>query len=331
MPERRIATVLMLDVVGSTHIAAQLGDARYRELSSRFNRLVRAALKRFGGKEEDHAGDGFFATFSQPDRAIRCAAALAEEVRTLGIEIRSGIHTGQTEDQAGKTHGIAVVIGARVMSLADAGDILVTSTTKELVTGSGFGFEDFSAHELKGVPGTWQVFAVTAVNGEQRARPLPAAEAAERRAAIASVGPSGAAAPVGADRRGLGTLAADRGRRFRGHTRRPETVPPAARDPVTPPEAVVQVDPEAEPPIVRSIPVPVPSIHEPGVTLPHVDALDGGRARRVSGPSGSAPSTTSIPPARRCETRITLETRRSRSRSTSPKARTRSGSRTMEA
>jgi class 3 adenylate cyclase len=184
MPGRRIATVLMLDVVGSTHIAAQLGDARYRELSSRFNRLVRAALKRFGGKEEDHAGDGFFATFPQPDRAIRCAAALSEEVRNLGIEIRSGIHTGQTEDQAGKAHGIAVVIGARVMSLAGAGEILVTSTTKELVTGSGFGFEDFSAHELKGVPGTWQVFAVTGVNDEPRTRPLPAAEAAERRAAI---------------------------------------------------------------------------------------------------------------------------------------------------
>jgi class 3 adenylate cyclase len=101
VPERRIATVLMLDVVGSTHIAAELGDARYRELSSRFNRFVRASLKRFGGKEEDHAGDGFFATFPQPDRAIRCAA-LAEEVRSLGIEIRSGIHTGQTVDQAGR-------------------------------------------------------------------------------------------------------------------------------------------------------------------------------------------------------------------------------------
>jgi class 3 adenylate cyclase len=123
MPERRIATVLMLDVVGSTDVAAQLGDARYRELSSRFNRIVRAALKRFDGREEDHAGDGFFATFTQPDRAIRCAAALADDVRTLGVEIRSGIHTGQTESQEGKTHGIAVVIGVRVMSLADAGEI----------------------------------------------------------------------------------------------------------------------------------------------------------------------------------------------------------------
>jgi len=184
MPQRRIATVLMLDVVDSTHVAAQLGDARYRELSSRFNRIVRAELKRFGGKEEDNAGDGFFATFSQPDRAIGCASAIAEEVRTLGIEIRSGIHTGQTEDQAGKTHGIAVVIGARVMSLAGAGEILVTSTTKELVTGSGFDFEDFSAHELKGVPGTWQVFAVTTVDDRDRARPLSATEAAERREAI---------------------------------------------------------------------------------------------------------------------------------------------------
>src|SRR4026208_2553402 len=136
MPERRIATVLMLDVVGSTHIAAQLGDARYRELSSRFNRIVRAALKRFGGREEDHAGDGFFATFTQPDRAIHCAAALAADVRSLGIEIRSGVRPGQTEAQHGKPQGIAGVIGARVMSLAGAGDILVTSTTKELVIGS---------------------------------------------------------------------------------------------------------------------------------------------------------------------------------------------------
>jgi class 3 adenylate cyclase/streptogramin lyase len=269
MPERRIATVLMLDVVGSTHIAAQLGDVRYRELSSRFNRLVRAALKRFGGKEEDHAGDGFFATFSQPDRAIRCAAALAEEVRSLGIEIRSGIHTGQTEDQAGKTHGIAVVIGARVMSLADAGDILVTSTTKELVTGSGFGFEDFSAHELKGVPGTWQVFAVTGVNDEQRARPLPAAEAAERRAAIE---PSArrvrprrpALIAVGS---GLLLLiisavvfAATRGQQPEEPDRTESTGPPSG--------AVVQVDPERVPPILKSIPVPVPRVRVPGVTLP---------------------------------------------------------------
>jgi class 3 adenylate cyclase/streptogramin lyase len=268
MPQRRIATVLMLDVVGSTHVAAQLGDARYRELSSRFNRIVRDALKRFGGKEEDNAGDGFFATFPQPDQAIRCAVTIAEEVRTLGVEVRSGIHTGQSEDQAGKTHGIAVVIGARVMSLADAGEILVTSTTKELVTGSGFGFEDFSAHELKGVPGTWQVFAVTAVNDEERARPLPAAEAAERLSTIQP--PTGRSRPrrptlvVGAlaclVTIGAVAFAATRGQQPKEPARAASTGPHSG--------AVVQVDPEREPPIVKSIPVPVPRVSVPGVTLP---------------------------------------------------------------
>ena len=180
MSERRIATVVMLDVVGSTGIAAQLGDARYRELSSRFGRSVRAGIKRFGGREEDNAGDGFFATFQEPDRAIRFATMVADEVHAFGIEIRSGIHTGQTETQDGKAQGIAVVIGARVMSLAGPGEVLVTNTTKELVTGSGFGFEDFSAHELKGVPGTWRVFAVTSVDDRERPPPLPAEEAARR-------------------------------------------------------------------------------------------------------------------------------------------------------
>jgi class 3 adenylate cyclase/streptogramin lyase len=184
MSERRISTVLMLDIVGSTYVASELGDVRYRELSRRFDQLVRSALRRHGGREEDHAGDGFFATFAQPDHAIRCATGIAEQVRELGIEIRAGIHTGQTESQAGKAHGIAVVIGARVMSLGSAGEILVTSTTKDLVMGSGFGFEDLSAHELKGVPGTWQVFAVTAVDGGELARPLAADVAAERLAAI---------------------------------------------------------------------------------------------------------------------------------------------------
>ena len=269
MPGRRIATVLMLDVVGSTHVAAQMGDARYRELSSRFNRLVRAQLKRFGGKEEDHAGDGFFATFPQPDQAIRCAAALAEEVRSLGIEIRSGIHSGQTEDQAGKTHGIAVVIGARVMSLADAGDILVTSTTKELVTGSGFGFEDFSAHELKGVPGTWQVYAVTAVDGVERSRPLPASEAAERRATIEP-------GPVRAHRRPalwaaavIAALAIATVVAF-ALADRPDSVTPPLADgrSTVPSSAVVEVDPEGDPAIVTSIPIRVERHGTGAIPLP---------------------------------------------------------------
>jgi YVTN family beta-propeller protein len=266
MPERRIATVLMLDVVGSTHIAAELGDARYRELSSRFNRLVRGTLKRTGGREEDHAGDGFFATFPQPDRAIRCAAILADEVRGLGLEIRAGIHTGQTESQDGKTQGIAVVIGARVMSLADAGEILVTSTTKELVTGSGFGFEDFSAHELKGVPGTWQVFAVTAVDGSERGLPLGAAEAAERRATIEQGAGRERSSLIAMIAAGLALLVVA-GVAFAVTRGRPGS-PPRTRSTDVPSEAVVQLDPEREPSVVKSIPVPVPTVPVPGVTLP---------------------------------------------------------------
>ena len=267
MPGRRIATVLMLDVVGSTHIAAELGDARYRALSTRFDRIVRAALRRFGGREEDHAGDGFFATFPQPDRAIRCAVAIADEVRDLGIEIRAGIHTGQTEDQGGKAQGIAVVIGARVMSLAEEGELLVTSTTKELVTGSGFGFEDLSAHELKGVPGSWQVFAVTSVDEEPRARALPAAEAAERRATIEPGAGRERPSLKALIAAGLALLVAVAGVAFavtRGHPGSPSPTPST----VALSEVVVQVDPEREPPILKSIPVPVPRVSVPGVTLP---------------------------------------------------------------
>ena len=163
MPGRRIATVLMLDVVGSTHIAAAAGR---RSVPRALLPLQPARPGRrssaSGGRRKTTPATA--SSPPSPSRTGRSDARPRSPRRSgaSGIEIRSGIHTGQTEDQAGKTHGIAVVIGARVMSLADAGDILVTSTTKELVTGSGFGFEDFSAHELKGVPGTWQVFAVTA-------------------------------------------------------------------------------------------------------------------------------------------------------------------------
>lgn len=261
--------MLMLDVVGSTHIAAELGDARYRVLSTRFDRIVRASLRRFGGKEEDHAGDGFFATFPQPDRAVRCAAEIANGVRELGIEIRAGIHTGQTEDQGGKAQGLAVVIGARVMSLADEGVILVTSTTKELVTGSGFGFEDLSAHELKGVPGTWQVFAMTTLDDEPVAGPLPAAEAAERRRSIL---------PLAERRRPrravltavvIGALTIASVVAFALSAGPDERVPRSANGGSTPlHSAVVEVDPEREPAIVRSIPIRVERHRLVGPTLP---------------------------------------------------------------
>ena len=278
MSERRIATVLMLDVVGSTHIASELGDARYRALSTRFDRIVRAALRRFGGREEDHAGDGFFATFSQPDRTIRCAATIADEVRELGIEIRAGIHTGQTEDQGGKAQGIAVVIGARVMSLAGESELLVTSTTKELVTGSGFGFEDLSAHELKGVPGTWQVFAVTSVDEEPRPGPLPPADAAERRAAIGPLAPGRkprrlpAVAALGAVTAVVIAVVALTARED-GPTR---SVPRGDAAPAQ--ESVVELDPETGE-ILVEIPAPVDQRGRPGFqrgTPDHAMALGQG-------------------------------------------------------
>jgi class 3 adenylate cyclase/streptogramin lyase len=278
MPGRRIATVLMLDVVGSTHIAAELGDARYRALSTGFNRIVRESLRRFGGKEEDHAGDGFFATFPQPDRAIRSAVAISDAVRELGIEIRAGIHTGQTEDQGGKAQGIAVVIGARVMSLAGEGELLVTSTTKELVTGSGFGFEDLSAHELKGVPGTWQVFAVTSLDDQPRARALPAAEAAERRGAIVPITdrkrPPRALAWAAVGAALLAAIVVVALIAMDDDPTRP--VPPGDAAPAQ--ESVVELDPETGE-ILVEIPAPVDQRGRPGFqrgTPDHVMALGQG-------------------------------------------------------
>jgi len=179
-PGRRVETVLFLDMVGSTSVAAQLGDARWREVLTRFNRIVRGELKRFGGHEEDTAGDGYFVTFPQPGQAVRCACSIADRVRGLGLEVRSGLHTGETESIDSKRGGLGVVIGARVMSLGGPGEVLVTSTTKQLVTGSGLEFEDLSAHELKGVPGAWQIFAVSRIDGRELGSPLSADEAVKR-------------------------------------------------------------------------------------------------------------------------------------------------------
>jgi class 3 adenylate cyclase len=186
MPQvgRQLATILFLDIVGSTTVAAQIGDARFRELTSRFYRIVRRSVKEHGGREEDTAGDGFFGTFPNPTQAVRCACAIAEAVRDLGVETRAGLHTGEIEKGAGKSAGIAVVIASRVMSLAGPGEVLVTSTTRDLAAGSGLEFEDVSAHELRGVPGTWQVVAVRSVDGRAVGTTLAAAEAAVRLEAI---------------------------------------------------------------------------------------------------------------------------------------------------
>ena len=152
--------ILFTDIVGSTELATKLGDRRWRELLEQHHALVRRELARFRGQEVDTAGDGFLATFDGPARAIRCADGIVEATRPLGLELRVGLHTGECELLAGKVAGIAVHIGARVAAEADRGEILVSSTVKDLVAGSGLQFTDRGAHTLKGIPDEWRLFAV---------------------------------------------------------------------------------------------------------------------------------------------------------------------------
>ena len=159
-PERVLSTVLFTDIVGSTAKAAELGDRGWRELLSEHHTVIRRELARGRGRELDTAGDGFFASFDGPARAIRCASRISEEVKQLGIDIRAGLHTGECEVIDGKVGGIAVHIGARVASQAGPGEVLVSSTVKDLVAGAGIEFSDRGAVELKGVPGEWRLFAV---------------------------------------------------------------------------------------------------------------------------------------------------------------------------
>ncbi len=158
--ERVLATVLFTDIVGSTKRSADLGDRAWRELLERHHATVRALLGRYRGAEVDTAGDGFLATFDGPARAIRCACAMVDAVRPLGIEIRAGLHTGEVETIDGKVGGIAVSIGARVGAMAAPSEVLVSQTVKDLVAGSGLPFDDRGEHELKGVPDPWRLYAV---------------------------------------------------------------------------------------------------------------------------------------------------------------------------
>jgi pimeloyl-ACP methyl ester carboxylesterase/class 3 adenylate cyclase len=162
--DRVLATVLFTDIVGSTAKAADLGDRRWRELLQQHHALIRRQLIRYQGRELDTAGDGFFASFDGPARAIRCARAITEAVRDLGLEIRAGLHTGECEVMNGKVGGIAVHIGARVAAEAQPGEVLVSSTVKDLVAGSGIQFRDHGTASLKGVPGEWRVYAVVSVS-----------------------------------------------------------------------------------------------------------------------------------------------------------------------
>jgi pimeloyl-ACP methyl ester carboxylesterase/class 3 adenylate cyclase len=164
-PDRVLATVLFTDIVGSTARATELGDRAWRELLEQHHRLIRRELVRFHGAELDVAGDGFFARFDGPARAVRCASAITQGVRELGLELRAGLHTGECELLDGKVGGIAVHIGARVAKEARPGEVLVSSTVKDLVAGSGIRFSDRGTATLKGLPDQWRLYAVDRDDG----------------------------------------------------------------------------------------------------------------------------------------------------------------------
>lgn len=160
IPDTVLATLLFTDLVGSTEKAASLSDREWSELLARQRSLVRRELERYRGDEIDTAGDGFFARFDGPARAIACAVAIVDGIRRLGLDVRAGIHTGEYEVVDGKPAGLSVHVGARVSARAEPGEVLVTGTVRDLVAGSGLAFEPRGEHELKGVPGTWRLYAV---------------------------------------------------------------------------------------------------------------------------------------------------------------------------
>ena len=150
---------MFTDIVGSTARAAEIGDHQWKDLLAQHHAIVRKELSRFRGREIDTAGDGFFATFDGPARGVRCAMSIRDSIRSVGLEIRAGLHTGECEIMGTSVGGLAVHIGARVAARADASEVLVSSTVKDLVAGSGISFEDRGTHQLKGVPDEWRIFA----------------------------------------------------------------------------------------------------------------------------------------------------------------------------
>ena len=177
--DRRLAAVLFTDIVSSTEVASEMGDARWLVLLGRHHRIVRAHLKLYGGREQDTAGDGFFATFDVPADAVRCAVAAEREIRELGIEIRAGVNFGEVEMVDGKPGGLAVHTGARIMSASTGGVVTVSSSVKELLAGAGIGFEDAGIHHLKGLDEEAHLYRVTRVDDDTVA-PSESDEAAAR-------------------------------------------------------------------------------------------------------------------------------------------------------
>jgi class 3 adenylate cyclase len=158
-PDRMLTTLLFTDIVNSTTLAAQLGDRRWRDVLD--HELGRGELARFGGREVATTGDGFFASFDRPLAAVRCALAMVDAMGSLPLQIRAGVHTGEAEVRGADLGGLAVDIAARIAALAGDGEVLVSSTVKDLLVGADVGFDDRQDHELKGVPGTWRLFSAT--------------------------------------------------------------------------------------------------------------------------------------------------------------------------
>ena len=182
---RRLATVLFLDIVGSTAIASEFGDAGWGSVLARFRHVVRRELKRYNGREQDTTGDGFFMTFAEPVQALRCAAAITAAVQELGLDIRAGVHSGECDEIDGKVGGIAVHIAARVMALAGAAEVYTTGTASDLVVGSKATFDELGSFALKGVEGSWRVCRLRSIEVELPP-PLDPDTAAARLSTIAS-------------------------------------------------------------------------------------------------------------------------------------------------
>ena len=185
---RGLGAVLFTDIVGSTPIAAEMGNTRWGELVARHHRILRGLINRFGGREIDTAGDGFFVVFERPADAIRCAVEATEAVRGLGIEIRAGISFGELEMVGRKPGGLVVNTSARVMSVAGPGEVLVPASVREIVPGAGITFAEHGVHQLKGLDGEFRLFGVTGVDGREVVPPLEVEEAAERRREIFPTG-----------------------------------------------------------------------------------------------------------------------------------------------
>jgi class 3 adenylate cyclase len=185
--ERGLVTLLFTDIVGSSDVASELGDQRWHRLQARHHAVVRKQLKRYEGHEVDTAGDGFFITFSSPARGVRCAFAIVQEVRELGLDVRAGLHIGEAQLTGEKVGGIAVTTAARVSAAAGPGQVVATDTIVHLVAGSGLEFTDLGSRELKGVPGRWELFSLDAVDGESVGPPLDPKQAAEQRLLVSPV------------------------------------------------------------------------------------------------------------------------------------------------